>query len=448
MNVLVLGAYGLIGREIASELVRSGHQVTGLARDASRGRALLPGIAWIGADIAKLTEPDLWRPHLAGIDAVVNAAGALQSGGRDDLKRLQRDAVVALVRAMELGTGDEPGQPATGRSGIAPSLRKFVQISAPGADPAAPTEFMATKGAADEALRASHLDWTILKPGLVIAPTAYGGTALIRMLAAFPLVQPVALAQTRIATVDVAEVGRAVARALADQSLSRRSYDLVETDPPTLLEIVLAFRRWLGFPAPALVVATPAWLVAPVSALADLAGRLGWRPPLRSTAMRVLAGGVVGDPAPWQTATGENCAPLAATLARLPATRQERVFARLELAFPLLLVMLALFWIASGTIGLWQREAAMAVLADAMPARSAAAAVVGGALLDLGLGFGMLIARWHRWALVGSIALSLAYLALGTLLTPALWADPLGPFAKVVPVIGLALALLARGDER
>ena len=64
------------------------------------------------------------------------------------------------------------------------------------------------------------------------------------------------------------------------------------------------------------------------------------------------------------------------------------------------------------------------------------------------LGFGMLIARWHRWALVGSIALSLAYLALGTLLTPALWADPLGPFAKVVPVIGLALALLARGDER
>ena len=57
MNILVLGAYGLIGREISAGLLRQGHSVAGLARDAERGTALLPAAQWTGADIARLTTP-------------------------------------------------------------------------------------------------------------------------------------------------------------------------------------------------------------------------------------------------------------------------------------------------------------------------------------------------------------------------------------------------------
>ena len=72
----------------------------------------------------------------------------------------------------------------------AAGISRFVQISAPGATAAASTEFMRSKAAADARLKASSLDWTILRPGLVIGRDAFGGTALIRALAAFPLVVP------------------------------------------------------------------------------------------------------------------------------------------------------------------------------------------------------------------------------------------------------------------
>ena len=41
-----------------------------------------------------------------------------------------------------------------------------------------------------------------------------------------------------------------------------------------------------------------------------------------------------------------------------------------------------------------------------------------------------------------------AYLALATLLLPALWADPLGPLLKVAPIVVLILVALAILEER
>ena len=46
--------------------------------------------------------------------------------------------------------------------------------------PEAPTPFYATKARGDAALAASGLVHVILRPVLVLAPTAYGGTALLR----------------------------------------------------------------------------------------------------------------------------------------------------------------------------------------------------------------------------------------------------------------------------
>ena len=46
------------------------------------------------------------------------------------------------------------------------------------------------------------------------------------------------------------------------------------------------------------------------------------------------------------------------------------------------------------------------------------------------------------------VALSALYLLGATILTPALWIDPLGPLVKVVPGMALALVALAIMDER
>lgn len=431
MRVLVLGAYGLIGGAITRELLARGMTVTGLARSAARGRALHPGARWIGHDLRALTTPESWTGCLEDIDAVVNASGALQSGGGDDLGTVQRDAICALIAAAE-------------QSGVA----RFVQISAPGAAPGAATEFLRTKGAADRALMESGLAWTILRPGLVLSSTAYGGSSLLRLLAAFPVIQPLVLAQARVQTVSVEDVAAAVARCLADATLANRSFDLVEPQDHSLMETVLAVRRWLGFTPPRKVLVLPRAFGNAVAFGADIAGRLGWRPPLRTTALRVLADNVLGDPEPWAQATGERLGSLEQTLRTLPSTRQERVFARTRLLFPVLVVAFALFWIASGAIGFARHEAAVAVVSDTLGRPLASAFVHAGSAFDVLVGIGLLAHRSFRAASMAAIALSLGYLAAGSVVTPDLWADPLGPFVKVVPVIALASALWTMAEDR
>ncbi len=431
MRVLVLGGYGLIGLEVVRTLRRHGHDVTGLARSEGRGRRMLPEARWLGADLSSLTEPAAWAPHLANIEAVVNASGALQDSGRDNLLASQQHAIAALIAACEQH-----------------DVQTFVQISAPGASRSADTAFLRTKGEADEVLSASQLRWTILKPGLVIGPTAYGGTSLLRMLAGFPVVQPLICPGSRIQTVAVDEVAEAVARVLTDPNLSGRAFDLVEDEAQSLEDLVAQFRKWLGFPPAKLILKLSNAVGYALAAAADAAGWLGWRSSLRTTALKVLAHDVTGDPAPWTAATGETLSPLQDTLARLPATLQERHFARTRLVFPLLLLTLAVFWIVSGAVGFIRQEAAIEVIADRLPMMAAKIAVLGGSALDILIGVGVLFRSTLSTACWGAILISIVYLILGTLLTPHLWADPLGAFVKILPAIALALAVLAMGEER
>ena len=65
---------------------------------------------------------------------------------------------------------------------------------------------MRSKGDADAALCSSALDWVVLRPGLVLSPDAYGGTALLRAMAGMPWVQPIAFSGRPIQTVSVDDV--------------------------------------------------------------------------------------------------------------------------------------------------------------------------------------------------------------------------------------------------
>ena len=109
-KVLVLGGYGLIGEAVVGRLVRDGHQVTGLGRDISDAKRRWPAVGWIAADMSKLLAAEDWLPIVAGMDAVVNAAGALQDGPRDRLDAIHRSSVVALVAACEQAGGRRPAK--------------------------------------------------------------------------------------------------------------------------------------------------------------------------------------------------------------------------------------------------------------------------------------------------------------------------------------------------
>lgn len=424
MRVLVLGGYGFIGGEIVRALLAGGFEVVGLGRDADFGRRLYPGANWIGADIGAMRTPDDWAAALAGVDAVVNAAGALQDGGRDNLAAVHDIAIRALIAAA-------------GNAGV----KTFVQISAPGADKGASTAFLRTKAGADAALREAALDWVIFKPGLVIGRNAHGGTALLRMLAAFPLVRPMVRSSGGVQTIAIDDVTDAVIAALRGEVPLRADYDLVEEEAHSLADIVRALRAWLGFRKAAFEIVAPLWLAGIVSFAADIAGNLGWRSALRSTALKMIAEGVRGDSEPWRKARGRAMTPYPASLAAAPSIVQERVYARVQLLLPLIILSLSAFRTISGVVALMNVGAAAAVLQPEMSPGLAALAVIVAALFDIAIGAALLLRRTARAAAFASAGVAVFYVAAATHFAPALWLDPFGPYVKVLPAIVLSLAL-------
>lgn len=428
MRVLILGGYGYIGLEAGRRLARA-HAVTALGRSLRFGERVLPEASWVGADIAALDAPDKWAPLLDGVEVVVNASGALQEGARDNLAAVQDTSIRALIIACE-----------------AAGVRRFVQISAPGARDSASTAFLRTKARADQALKESNLAWVILRPGLVWGRTASGGAALVRTLAATPLVQPLVLGDARVQMIDIDDVCDAIVRSVEGAIPAGTDADLVEDKSRTLSEIVSAVRAWHGYPPPRWRVDAPGFVGAGTALVADAAGWLGWRSPLRSTSLRALEQGVEGDAAVWRGAGGGALASFEECLQRRPATRQDRVFARTQLLLPLIVMCLSVFWIASGIIGLAQIDSASNLIDGAVP--EGRMFVVGGAIGDIALGLGLLWRPWARAACWGMIALTGAYLLAGSLLTPHLWADPLGPFVKTLPAAMLALVCATLLEER
>ena len=231
----------------------------------------------------------------------------------------------------------------------------IVHLSVPGHPMDDGTAFSTTKHRGEEALRGSGLPVVILRPGMVIARNAFGGSALLRSLAQMPVGLPSDLASRpcRItAMADVVRTVECVARQWQDDKGPRcETWDVMSDEPTTLREVVDALRRHLGGPKP--IMAAPAAVLSLGAKAGDLVARLGWRPPVRSTALRELARGVEGDPRPWMAASGLRPGTLRAALSdEVTPGVQELWFARLYVLKPLVIASLVAFWCLSGLVAL------------------------------------------------------------------------------------------------
>ncbi|MDP3660978.1 SDR family oxidoreductase [Phenylobacterium sp.] len=425
----MVGGYGLIGSYVTARLLAGGYAVRGLGRDVAAARRRVPAAQWLQLDLRLATAGD-WARALENVQAVVNCAGALQDGPRDDLAAVHVAAVEGLVQACS-----------------AAGVMRLVHISAAGVAAGRPTAFNATKLAGEAVVEASRLDWVILRPGLVLAPAAYGGTSLLRGLAAFPGFAPIIYPDSVVQVVSAFDVGEACVTAMRPGAPARMRVDLVHPDSVRLADLVGALRGWLGV-APGPIARFPPFAARAAALAADAIALLGWRSPMRTAALEQLRLGVMGEGGD-AARLGLELRSMAQMLAAWPSGVQERWFARLYFAKPLILVTLAAFWLASGIIGLTvSRGAAVALLSPPMSEPLAQAAVIGGSLIDVALGLGLCVRRWAGRALVGMLLVSAGYVIGAVLVRPDLWADPLGPMLKTLPAALLALAALAMLDER
>jgi uncharacterized protein YbjT (DUF2867 family) len=354
----------------------------------------------------------------------------LQDSPQDRTKQVHIDAAGALFQACQ-----------------AAGVRRVIQLSAIGIDRETPTDFSRTKLAGDQMLMGLDLDWVILRPSVVVGRPAYGGSALFRGLAALPLV-PVMPGTGLLQVVQLDDVVCTVERLLPPGAPARIVLELAGPDRLTFEAVVRAYRRWLGWP-PARELRLPNMVASAIFTLGDMAGWLGWRSPIRSTARREILRGAIGDPSEWTRLTGIQPRSLAAALTTDPSSVQERWFAKLYLLKPMVLGVLSLFWIITGLISLGPGfDAGVRLMHEAGTGRLSAAGVIAGALADIAIGAGIAVRRTSKAALYGALGLTLFYIVAGTMRVPALWADPLGAMLKIWPAFMLNVVALAILDER
>ena len=426
MRVLITGASGFIGTHVVAALLRAGHVPVAAVRGS---RAAMPGVDALACDFTRDVDAATWRPRLAGIDAVVNCAGILREARAGDFERVHAAVPLALAQACR-----DAG------------VRRLVQVSALG-DPR-DAEFVASKHRGDEALLRSGIEAVVLRPSVVYSTRgSYGGTTLLRGLAALPLIPLPGSGEARLQPLDAEDLADAVLAALERPEAAGQRLELAGPEAITLHRYLGLWRRWLGM--------GEARFIAVPRALARLGARLGeafGRGPLGMTMWRMLErGSVVSDASlSHSRAVLEwNPAPMEAALARGAASSADCWQARTVFLRPLLHAALALTFLASGAVGLMTPVAQVEALFEAggLPQSWAGPLALGGSLADVALGLWLIFARRPRRALAAMAALVVAYTVCIGALLPGVWLDPFGGLLKNIVVV-VAIAIAAAGAER
>lgn len=153
MEIAIIGAHGKVARPLARLLVARGDRVRGLVRNPGHSDDLRSdGSEPVVLDVEHAGTEEL-ALAVRGVDAVVFAAGAGAGSGAERKWTVDRDAAVKLVEAAE-----------------SEGIPRYVMVSAVGAedppdDDSVFSVYLRAKAQADDALMASDLRWTIVRPG-------------------------------------------------------------------------------------------------------------------------------------------------------------------------------------------------------------------------------------------------------------------------------------------
>ena len=284
VRVLVTGANGFIGSAVVTALQRAGLQTRCVVRDPARFQRRFPNAEACALDLtdAHAHEIICWTPLLAGVDAVVNVAGVLQPRWTSDAWDVHHRAPDALYAACEK-TG----------------TRRIVHVSAVGITDTE-TAYAASKRAGEACLTARNLDWTVLRPVVVLGDDSYGGTSLVRAMAAFPFAIPmIGDGATPLNVIHKDDLAEGIVSLVTNGGGVREVLEPTAAGRLTLVELVAAYRNWLGFP-PRPVLRLP----MPVAKCVARVGDVMRMPPVTSTALAQLGGRLTGDGAGFRQATG------------------------------------------------------------------------------------------------------------------------------------------------
>lgn len=268
-HVLVTGASGFIGRDLAVRLARKGWQVRAAARDPGQ---VVPGNGIESVRLGDLAGTLDWAPLLKGITHVVHLAGiahATTSIPEAVYHAVNANAVASLAEAARASGVQHVTLVSSIRAQCGPSASGIVdEARTPAPEDSYGRSKLAGERLLARALEESSTQWSVLRPVVLYGPGVKGNVATLKRLACSPWPLPIGGLSARRSILGLVNFHAAVEHVMRNAATAQRAFVVADPGPLTLPGIVAAMRAGLGRPPGILTVP-----LAPARLALRLAGK-------------------------------------------------------------------------------------------------------------------------------------------------------------------------------
>ena len=256
-KILLTGATGFIGKALTRHLAETDYQVRVLIHPSGKSPDLPTGIP-VEATVSGLNDIRGLRAALVDVDIVYHLASQERFGARGDLLETDIKGTRNLVQAAQESGAD-----------------RFIYLSHLGADRASAYPLMTAKAIAEDSIRKSSLDYTILRAGIVYGPQDHFTTALASMIQAIPLVFPLPdQGDTLLQPLWIEDLANILLWTLDNPKTKRELFEIAGPEQLSFRDIVVILLDVMGVNRRLISISTP--LIRFATVLADY---LSWQIP-------------------------------------------------------------------------------------------------------------------------------------------------------------------------
>ena len=168
--ILITGGTGFVGHALTRHLVEAGYPVRLLIRPSHQTPKIPTGIP-VEVAVSSLGDERGLRAAMVGVDAIYHLIGGEWRGVQTNLMKIDVGGTQSIAQAA-----------------VDAGVKKFIYLSHLDANRAAAYPVLKAKAIAEEYIRRSGLEYTILRTAILFGPNDGLTTGLARILASIPLV--------------------------------------------------------------------------------------------------------------------------------------------------------------------------------------------------------------------------------------------------------------------